>query len=91
MQSKLMALIVLTIIGCIDYLAFGSIFTCAMFCPKNKLNVLFRQKSRRQVLGWMEVVRLEYHSTVHYCTFDQDQLGFDLVECTQNVLPPPSP
>jgi hypothetical protein len=34
-----MASIALTVIKCIDYLAFGSIFMRGMFCPKNKLDV----------------------------------------------------
>jgi hypothetical protein len=46
-QCKQMALFALTVIGCIDYLAFGSIFTHVMFCPKNKLDVFSRQKKRR--------------------------------------------
>jgi hypothetical protein len=44
MQSKQMALIALTVMGCIDYLAFESIFTRAMFCPKNKVGVFFPPK-----------------------------------------------
>jgi hypothetical protein len=40
-----MALIVLTVIGCIDYLAFGSIFMRAMFRPKNKVDCFYSQKS----------------------------------------------
>ena len=31
MHPQQMALIVLTVIGCIDYLAYGTIFTCAIF------------------------------------------------------------
>jgi hypothetical protein len=34
---QLMALIALSVIGCIDYLAYGTMFTRAMFQPKNKL------------------------------------------------------
>jgi hypothetical protein len=40
-----MALIGLTAIRCIDYLAFGSIFTCVTFCPKNELDFYFAKKS----------------------------------------------
>jgi hypothetical protein len=42
MYSQRMASIALSIIGCIDYLlAYGTIFTCAMFLPKKKLDVSF--------------------------------------------------
>jgi hypothetical protein len=34
-----MASIAPIVIGCIDYLAYGTIFTRAMFCPKIKLDV----------------------------------------------------
>jgi len=46
-----MALIALGNIRCIDYLAYGSIFTRAMFRPKIKLDVFSRQKSRRCLPG----------------------------------------
>ena len=36
-----MASIALSIIGCIDHLAYGTIFTRAMFLPKKKLDVFF--------------------------------------------------
>ncbi len=36
-----MASIVLSIIGCIDYLAYGTIFTRAMFLPKKTLMFFF--------------------------------------------------
>ena len=36
-----MALIALRDIRCIDYLAYGTIFTCAMFLPKKKGDVFF--------------------------------------------------
>jgi hypothetical protein len=36
-----MALIAPIVIGCIDYLAYGTIFTRAMFLPKIKLEVFF--------------------------------------------------
>jgi hypothetical protein len=36
-----MASITLSVIGCIDYLAYGTIFTRAMFLPKKKLDVFF--------------------------------------------------
>jgi hypothetical protein len=36
-----MALIALSVIRCIDYLAYGTIFTRAMFLPKKKGDVFF--------------------------------------------------
>ena len=36
-----MASIALSVIGCIDYLAYGTIFTRAMFLPKKKGDVYF--------------------------------------------------
>jgi hypothetical protein len=36
-----MASIALSVIGCIDYLAYGTIFTRAKFCPKKKLMFFF--------------------------------------------------
>ena len=36
-----MASIALSVIGCIDYLAYGTIFTRAMFLPKKKGDVFF--------------------------------------------------
>jgi hypothetical protein len=36
-----MASIALSVIGCIDYLAYGTIFTRAMFRPKKKVDVFF--------------------------------------------------
>jgi hypothetical protein len=41
MHSQRMASIALSIIGCIDYLAYGTIFTRAMFLPKKKIDVFF--------------------------------------------------
>ena len=35
-HSQRMASIALSVIGCIDYLAYGTIFTRAKFCPKKK-------------------------------------------------------
>jgi hypothetical protein len=50
-----MASIVVSVVGCIDYLAYGTIFTRVTFRPKIKLDVFFpRQKSpneRREVVG----------------------------------------
>jgi hypothetical protein len=39
-----MASIALTVIGCIDYLAYGTILMCAMFCQKKILEVFFSAK-----------------------------------------------
>ena len=36
-----MASIVLSVVGCIDYLAYGTIFTLVTFRPKIKLDVFF--------------------------------------------------
>ncbi len=41
MYSQQMASIAPIIIGCIDYLAYGTIFTRVMFCPKIILDVFF--------------------------------------------------
>ena len=41
MHSQQMASIAPIIIGCNDYLAYGTFFTRAMFRPKIKLNVFF--------------------------------------------------
>ncbi len=46
-----MASIALTVIGCIDYLAYETIFTRAMFCQKKILDIFFCQKSPRWALG----------------------------------------
>jgi hypothetical protein len=44
LHSQRMASIALIVIGCIDYLAYGTIFMCAMFHPKIKLRVFFSQE-----------------------------------------------
>ena len=36
-----MASIALSVVGCIDYLAHGTIFTCVMFLPKKKVIFFF--------------------------------------------------
>jgi len=46
-----MTSIAVIVIRCTDYLAYGTIFTRAMFRPNIKLDVFFRQKSRRWMLG----------------------------------------
>jgi hypothetical protein len=49
MHFQLMTSIALSVIGCIDYLvlAYGTIFTRAMFLPKKIFMFFFRQKSSR--------------------------------------------
>ena len=49
-----MALIALSIIGCIDYLAYGTIFTRVMFRPKKKVDVFI--PARKAVDERWEVV-----------------------------------
>jgi len=41
MHSQQMASIAPIVIGCIDYLAYGTFFNRAMFCPKIKIDVIF--------------------------------------------------
>jgi hypothetical protein len=51
-----MASIALSVIGCIDYLAYGTIFTCAMFRPKKKLEVFFLPEKPQMSAGvWCTV------------------------------------
>jgi hypothetical protein len=53
-----MASIALSVIGCIDYLAYGTIFTRAMFCPKKKLMFFFPpEKPEMSPGGWCHVDR----------------------------------
>jgi hypothetical protein len=51
-----MASIAPIVIKCIDYLAYGSFFTRAMFCPKIKLDVFFFSARKAADERW-EVVR----------------------------------
>jgi hypothetical protein len=53
-RSQQTASIAPIVIGCIDYLAYGTIFTRAMFCPKIKLDVFF--PARKAVDACREVV-----------------------------------
>jgi hypothetical protein len=49
-----MASIVLSVVGCIDYLAYGTIFTRAMFRPKKKVDVFFPpEKPQMSAGGWV--------------------------------------
>ncbi len=43
-----MASIELTVIGCIDYLAYITIFMRAMFCQKKILDVFFAKKNQNE-------------------------------------------
>jgi hypothetical protein len=52
-----MASIAPIVIGCIDYLAYGTIFTRVMFHPKIKLDVFF--SARKAADERWEVVNLE--------------------------------
>jgi len=54
MHSQRMASIAPIIIGCIDYLAYGTIFTRAMFLPRKKFDVFF--STRKAVDERWEVV-----------------------------------
>jgi hypothetical protein len=51
MHSQQMASIVPIVIGCIDYLAYGTIFTHAMFRPKIKIDVFFLPENPQMIAG----------------------------------------
>ncbi len=53
MHSQRMASIAHIVIGCIDYLAYRTIFTRVMFCPKIKLDVFFPARKAADVLMGM--------------------------------------
>jgi hypothetical protein len=57
LRSQGMALIALRVVGCIDYLAYGTIFMRAMFRPKKKLEVFldFFPARKAQDVRWEEV------------------------------------
>jgi hypothetical protein len=51
-----MASIALSVIRCIDYLAYGTIFTRAMFLPKKKVMFFFPpEKPQMSAGGWWRV------------------------------------
>ncbi len=56
MHSQQMASIAPIVIGCIDYLAYGTIFTRVIFRPKIKLDVFFPARKaadeRWEVVWW---------------------------------------
>jgi hypothetical protein len=53
MHSQRMASITPIVIECIDYLAYGTFFTRAMFCPKKKLDVFFSpEKPQMNARRW---------------------------------------
>ena len=54
MHSQRMALIALSVIGCIDYLAYGTIFTRVMFRPKKKLDVFFPARKAGDEPRWKD-------------------------------------
>jgi hypothetical protein len=59
-----MASIALSVVGCIDYLAYGTIFTRVMFLPKIKLDVFF--SARKAVDACWEVVTFSPGGTEGY-------------------------
>jgi hypothetical protein len=70
MHSQRMASIAPIVIGCIDYLAYGTIFTRVMFRLKIKIDVFF--PARKAADERWEVVRAQ-HLEVHFvCAGDQD-------------------
>jgi hypothetical protein len=50
MHFQRMASIAPIVIGCIDYLAYGTIFTHAMFRPKMKLDLFFPPERALQTM-----------------------------------------
>jgi len=46
-----MASIALSVVGCIDYLAYGTIFTCVMFLPKKKGDIFFPPEKPQMSAG----------------------------------------
>jgi hypothetical protein len=66
-----MALIALSVIRCIDYLAYGTIFSRAMFLPKKKGDVFFSaRKAADERWGVVppHLIQLPYQNwTIHGC------------------------
>jgi len=62
-----MALIALSVVGCIDYLAYRTIFTRAMFRPKKKVMFFFPpEKPQMSAGGWCGVyLKAEPGATLH--------------------------
>jgi hypothetical protein len=65
MHSQQMASIAPIVIRCIDYLAFGTIFTRVMFHPRIKLNVFFPARKATDerwevVMGWSRVLTKDF-------------------------------
>jgi hypothetical protein len=53
-----MASIALSVVGCIDYLAYGTIFTRVMFLSKKKGDVFFLpEKPQMSAGGWWGVLK----------------------------------
>ncbi len=67
MHSQRMASITLFVIGFIDYLAYGTIFTRAMFLPKKKVMFFFPpEKPQMSAGGWCGVyLKAEPGATLH--------------------------
>jgi len=52
-----MASIALSAVRCIDYLAYGTIFTRVMFLPKKKVMIFFPpEKPQMSIGGWWRVL-----------------------------------
>ncbi len=74
-----------TVIGCIDYLAFLSIFICVMLRPKNKLNAFYPTKKSQDV-RW-EVVPATHALLPPHLSFSLSTPP----PSTQQQLPTPPP
>ena len=57
-----MASIVPIVIGCIDYLAYGTLFTHAMFRPKIKLDFFFPPEKPQMTAGRWCVANVNFYS-----------------------------
>jgi hypothetical protein len=64
-----MASIALSVVGCIDYLAYGTIFTRVMFLPKKKGDVFF--SARKATDERWGVLNLLYERTLGKPTIGQ--------------------
>ncbi len=79
MHSQWMASIAPIVIGCIDYLAYGTIFTRVMFRPKMKLDVFFSARKatdeRWEVVPPLSGCRGEKKLFLRFLNFDVWQGG----------------
>ncbi len=71
-----MALIAPIVIGCNDYLAYGTIFTRAMFHPKIKLDVFFARKAADE--RWAGGATSQKHRASHYEYVDREKVLYFL-------------